>query len=228
MAACSEVDLLLSDSCVLFFLTVPAVPTNLSLTNPGSSSELYTSWNEPPGRRDHYHVTLYSLSTQSRIQVQTLSPDALNITWTQLEAGSKFAVQVTAVKGSLKASSINVTQWTCESGWLGWAPHYEPPPYLSRAPSTTFPNPSHAHSFCDGPTFVLTALTPSWTQNQTPHPPQRLWLCPLPHPAAHPRDDTLKAMCLPGPLCPGFSPEDLWSSLPVGALGTAASTEQEG
>uniref|UniRef100_A0A8C3N684 protein-tyrosine-phosphatase n=1 Tax=Geospiza parvula TaxID=87175 RepID=A0A8C3N684_GEOPR len=92
--------------------TVPAAPTNLSLTNPGSSSELYTSWNKPPGRRDHYHVTLYSLSTQSRIQVQTLSPDALNTTWTQLEAGSKFAVQVTAVKGSLEASSINVTQWT--------------------------------------------------------------------------------------------------------------------
>uniref|UniRef100_A0A8D2QJI1 protein-tyrosine-phosphatase n=1 Tax=Zonotrichia albicollis TaxID=44394 RepID=A0A8D2QJI1_ZONAL len=102
----------LSDSCVLFFLTVPAAPANLSLTNPGSSSELYTSWNEPPGRRDHYHVTLYSLSTQSRIQVQTLSPDALNTSWTQLEAGSKFAVQVTAVKGSLEASSINVTQWT--------------------------------------------------------------------------------------------------------------------
>ncbi|XP_072774899.1 receptor-type tyrosine-protein phosphatase V isoform X2 [Taeniopygia guttata] len=92
--------------------TVPAAPTNLSLTNPGSSSELYTSWNKPPGKRDHYHVTLYSLSTQGRIQVQTLSPDALNITWTHLEAGSKFAVQVTAVKGSLEASSINVTQWT--------------------------------------------------------------------------------------------------------------------
>ncbi|XP_053854303.1 receptor-type tyrosine-protein phosphatase V-like [Vidua macroura] len=92
--------------------TVPAAPTNLSLTNPGSSSELYTSWNKPPGKRDHYHVTLYSLSTQSRIQVQTLSPDALNITWTHLEAGRKFAVQVTAVKGSLEASSINVTQWT--------------------------------------------------------------------------------------------------------------------
>ncbi|KAI1230881.1 Receptor-type tyrosine-protein phosphatase V, partial [Lamprotornis superbus] len=92
--------------------TVPAAPTNVSLTNLGSSSELYTSWNKPPGRRDHYRVTLYSLSTQSRIQVQTLSPDALNITWTHLEAGSKFAVQVTAVKGSLAASSINITQWT--------------------------------------------------------------------------------------------------------------------
>ncbi|XP_050182956.1 receptor-type tyrosine-protein phosphatase V-like isoform X2 [Myiozetetes cayanensis] len=92
--------------------TVPAAPTNLSLMNPGSSSELYTSWNEPPGRRDHYRVTLYSLSTQSRVQVQTLSPDAQNITWTHLEAGSRFAVQVTAVKGSSEASSINVTQWT--------------------------------------------------------------------------------------------------------------------
>ncbi|XP_064327985.1 receptor-type tyrosine-protein phosphatase V-like isoform X1 [Phalacrocorax carbo] len=92
--------------------TVPAAPTNLSLTNPGSSSELYTCWNKPPGRRDHYRVILYSLSTQSRDQVQTLSPDAQNITWTHLEAGSRFAVQVTAVKGSFEASSTNVTQWT--------------------------------------------------------------------------------------------------------------------
>uniref|UniRef100_A0A8C5T618 protein-tyrosine-phosphatase n=1 Tax=Malurus cyaneus samueli TaxID=2593467 RepID=A0A8C5T618_9PASS len=90
----------------------PAAPTNLSLTNPGSSSELHTSWSKPPGGRDHYHVTLYSLSTQSRSPVQTLSPDALNMTWTDLEAGSEFAVQVTAVKGSFEASSIKVTQWT--------------------------------------------------------------------------------------------------------------------
>ncbi|XP_054037516.1 receptor-type tyrosine-protein phosphatase V-like isoform X1 [Rissa tridactyla] len=92
--------------------TVPAAPTNLSLINPGSSSELYTCWSKPPGRRDHYRVILYTLSTQSRDRVQTLSPDAQNITWTHLEAGSRFAVQVTAVKGSLKASSTNVTQWT--------------------------------------------------------------------------------------------------------------------
>lgn len=119
MAACSELDLFLSDSCVSF-LTVPAAPTNLILTNPGSSSELYMCWNKPPGRRDHYRVILYSLSNQGRDRVQTLSPDAQNITWTHLEAGSRFAVQVTAVKGSFEASSTNVTQWTCESDGLGW------------------------------------------------------------------------------------------------------------
>ncbi|XP_009079776.1 PREDICTED: receptor-type tyrosine-protein phosphatase V-like, partial [Acanthisitta chloris] len=92
--------------------TVPAAPMNLSLANPGSSSELFTSWNKPPGRRDHYRITLYSFSTQSKVQVQTLSPDAQNTTWSHLVAGSRFAVQVTAVKGSLEASSANVTQWT--------------------------------------------------------------------------------------------------------------------
>ncbi|NXX86356.1 PTPRV phosphatase, partial [Urocolius indicus] len=92
--------------------TVPAAPTNLSLTNPGSSSELHMYWKEPPGRRDHYRVTLHSLSTHSRVWVQTLSPDAQNITWTDLEAGSRFAGQVTAVTGLLEASSTNVTQWT--------------------------------------------------------------------------------------------------------------------
>uniref|UniRef100_A0A8C7E9H7 protein-tyrosine-phosphatase n=1 Tax=Nothoprocta perdicaria TaxID=30464 RepID=A0A8C7E9H7_NOTPE len=92
--------------------TVPAAPTNLSLTNPGSSSELHACWNKPPGRRDHYRVNLYSLTSQSRARVRTLPPDAQNVTWTHLEAGSRFAVQVTAVKGSFEASSENVTQWT--------------------------------------------------------------------------------------------------------------------
>ncbi|NXK84834.1 PTPRV phosphatase, partial [Amazona guildingii] len=92
--------------------TVPAAPTNLSLISLGSSSELYMCWNKPPGRRDHYRVILYGLSTQSRDRVQTLSPDAQNITWTHLEAGSRFAVQVIAMKGSFEASSANVTQWT--------------------------------------------------------------------------------------------------------------------
>ncbi|XP_032305178.1 receptor-type tyrosine-protein phosphatase V-like isoform X2 [Coturnix japonica] len=91
--------------------TVPAAPTNLSLTNPGSSSELHTWWNKPLGRRDHYRVVLHSL-TQSRDRVQTVSQDTQNIIWTHLEAGSRFAVQVIAVKGSLEASSANVTQWT--------------------------------------------------------------------------------------------------------------------
>ncbi|NWY03882.1 PTPRV phosphatase, partial [Nothoprocta ornata] len=92
--------------------TVPAAPTNLSLTNPGSSSELHACWNKPPGRRDHYRVNMYSLTSQSRARVRTLPPDAQNVTWTHLEAGSRFAVQVTAVKGSFEASSENVTQWT--------------------------------------------------------------------------------------------------------------------
>uniref|UniRef100_A0A8B9GEA4 protein-tyrosine-phosphatase n=1 Tax=Amazona collaria TaxID=241587 RepID=A0A8B9GEA4_9PSIT len=104
-------------------VTVPAAPTNLSLISLGSSSELYTCWNKPPGRRDHYRVILYGLSTQSRDQVQTLSPDAQNITWTHLEAGSRFAVQVIAMKGSFEASSANVTQWTRESDGLGWTEH---------------------------------------------------------------------------------------------------------
>ncbi|NXY00184.1 PTPRV phosphatase, partial [Centropus bengalensis] len=92
--------------------TIPAAPTNLTLTNKGSTSELYSGWNKPRGRRDHYRVTLYSLSLQSRERVHILSPDAQNFTWTHLEAGSRFAVQVTAVKGLFEASSTNITQWT--------------------------------------------------------------------------------------------------------------------
>lgn len=132
----------------LSFLTVPAAPTDLSLTNPGSSSELYASWNKPPGRRDHYRVVLYSFGTQGRERVQTLPPDSQNITWTHLEAGSRFAVQVTAVKGSFEASTTNVTQWTCECNGLGWTLHCAPEP--CRAPTATFPIPNQpccVHNF---------------------------------------------------------------------------------
>ena len=117
---------------------------NLSLTNPGSSSELYMCWNKSPGRRDHYRVILYSLSIQGRDQVQTLGPDAQNITWTHLEAGSKFAVQVVAVKGSFEAASTNVTQWTRESDGLGWTQHPTVPPSLpvSLAEHPLTPSPS--------------------------------------------------------------------------------------
>lgn len=123
----------------LSFLTVPAAPTNLSLTNPGSSSELHAWWNKPVGGRDHYRVVLHSL-TLSRDRVQTVSQDAQNISWTHLEAGSRFAVRVIAVKGSLEASSANVTQWTCESEGLRCAP--EPPWEPHRVPTTTFPIPN--------------------------------------------------------------------------------------
>lgn len=198
-----RVDLFLSDSCV-FFLTVPAAPTNLSLTNPGSSSELYTSWSKPPGRRDHYRVTLYSLSTQSRIQVQTLSPDALTITWTHLEAGSKFAVQVTAVKGSLEASSINITQWTCESDWLGWAQCLTVSLHLSLPePHHHFPHPKPCPQLvCDDPTFLLTALTASFDTELIPlSTPEALVISPA-SPAADPRHDTLELMCPAWPFVP--------------------------
>lgn len=128
----------------LSFLTVPAAPTNLSLISLGSSSELYTGWNKPPGRRDHYRVILYGLSTQSRDRVQILSPDAQNFTWTHLEAGSRFAVQVVAMKGSFEASSTNVTQWTRESDGLGWTQHPAVPQsfHLSFAEHAPPPSPS--------------------------------------------------------------------------------------
>ncbi|XP_065448416.1 receptor-type tyrosine-protein phosphatase V-like isoform X6 [Chrysemys picta bellii] len=92
--------------------TVPAAPANVSLTNSGSSSVLHAAWDEPPGSRDHYRVILYSLVPWGIETAQSLGPNAQNITWTRLAAGSRFTAQVTAVKGPYESSSVNVTQWT--------------------------------------------------------------------------------------------------------------------
>ncbi|XP_074833342.1 receptor-type tyrosine-protein phosphatase V-like [Carettochelys insculpta] len=92
--------------------TVPAAPANVSLTNAGSSWMLRAAWAKPPGGRDHYRVVLHSLSPWGTKTAQSLGPGAQDVTWTGLAAGSRFAVQVTAVKGPYESSSVNVTQWT--------------------------------------------------------------------------------------------------------------------
>uniref|UniRef100_A0A8C4YG76 protein-tyrosine-phosphatase n=1 Tax=Gopherus evgoodei TaxID=1825980 RepID=A0A8C4YG76_9SAUR len=94
--------------------TVPAAPANVSLTNSGSCSVLRAAWDEPPGGRDHYRVILYSLAPWGIQTAQSLGPNAQNITWTHLAAGSRFTAQVIAVKGPYESSSVNVTQWTCD------------------------------------------------------------------------------------------------------------------
>uniref|UniRef100_A0A452GN22 protein-tyrosine-phosphatase n=1 Tax=Gopherus agassizii TaxID=38772 RepID=A0A452GN22_9SAUR len=94
--------------------TVPAAPANVSLTNSGSCSVLRAAWDEPPGGRDHYRVILYSLAPWGIQTAQSLGPNAQNITWTHLAAGSRFTAQVVAVKGPYESSSVNVTQWTCD------------------------------------------------------------------------------------------------------------------
>ncbi|XP_075766295.1 receptor-type tyrosine-protein phosphatase V-like isoform X2 [Pelodiscus sinensis] len=92
--------------------TVPAAPANVSLSNLDSSSMLRAAWDEPPGCRDHYRVILHCLTPPGMETAQSLGSVTQGITWTRLAAGSRFTVQVTAMKGPYESSSVNVTQWT--------------------------------------------------------------------------------------------------------------------
>lgn len=91
---------------------------NLTLKNMGNSSELYTSWTEPPGGRDHYRMILYSLDPPGMKRVRVIGPGVQDFLWTGLPAGGHFAVQVISVKGHAEASSTIAAEWTCESGSL--------------------------------------------------------------------------------------------------------------
>lgn len=85
----------------------------------GNSSVLYTSWTEPPGGRDHYRMILYSLDPPGMKRVHVIGPSVQDFLWTDLPAGSHFAVQVISVKGHAEASSTIAAEWTCESYSLG-------------------------------------------------------------------------------------------------------------
>ncbi|KAM3840465.1 LOW QUALITY PROTEIN: receptor-type tyrosine-protein phosphatase V-like [Vipera latastei] len=92
--------------------TAPAAPMNLTLKNMGNSSELYTSWTEPPGGRDHYRMILYSLDPPGMKRVRVIGPGVQDFLWTGLPAGGHFAVQVISVKGHAEASSTIAAEWT--------------------------------------------------------------------------------------------------------------------
>ncbi|KAJ7331834.1 hypothetical protein JRQ81_014014 [Phrynocephalus forsythii] len=92
--------------------TAPAAPVNLTLKNTGNSSLLYTTWEEPPGGRNHYRMVLYSLVPPGMEQVHVVRPSSQDFLWTDLPAGSQFAVQVIAVKSQAEASSTIAIAWT--------------------------------------------------------------------------------------------------------------------
>uniref|UniRef100_A0A8C6YDH4 protein-tyrosine-phosphatase n=1 Tax=Naja naja TaxID=35670 RepID=A0A8C6YDH4_NAJNA len=93
--------------------TAPAAPVNLTLNNMGNSSVLYTSWTEPAGGRDHYRMILYSLDPPGMKRVRVIGPGVQDFLWTDLPAGSHFAVQVISIKGHAEASSTIAAEWTC-------------------------------------------------------------------------------------------------------------------
>ncbi|ETE69838.1 Receptor-type tyrosine-protein phosphatase V, partial [Ophiophagus hannah] len=93
-------------------IVAPAAPVNLTLNNMGNSSVLYTSWTEPPGGRDHYRMILYSLDPPGMKRVRVIGPGVQDFLWTDLPAGSHFAVQVISVKGHAEASSTIAAEWT--------------------------------------------------------------------------------------------------------------------
>lgn len=113
-----------------FSLEAPAAPVNLTLSNVGNSSVLYTAWGEPPGGRDHYRMVLYSLVPPGMERVRVVQPSTQDFLWMGLPSGSQFAVQVITVKGQAEAPSTIAVEWTCESDRLS------PIPRLRNAPVT--------------------------------------------------------------------------------------------
>ncbi|KAG8131940.1 hypothetical protein E2320_009839, partial [Naja naja] len=93
-------------------IVAPAAPVNLTLNNMGNSSVLYTSWTEPAGGRDHYRMILYSLDPPGMKRVRVIGPGVQDFLWTDLPAGSHFAVQVISIKGHAEASSTIAAEWT--------------------------------------------------------------------------------------------------------------------
>lgn len=94
--------------------TVPAPPSDLSLSLVAQSPALRASWTPPPGGRDGFQLQLYRLRPLSLESMGTLAPEARNFSWASLPPGTEFRLLLVTLRGPDQSRSANASAWTRE------------------------------------------------------------------------------------------------------------------
>ncbi|XP_039739530.1 receptor-type tyrosine-protein phosphatase V-like [Pteropus medius] len=92
--------------------TLPAPPSDLSLSLVAQSPALRASWTPPPGGRDGFQLQLYRLRPLSLESMGTLAPEARNFSWASLPPGTEFRLLLVTLRGPDQSRSANASAWT--------------------------------------------------------------------------------------------------------------------
>ncbi|XP_023390544.1 receptor-type tyrosine-protein phosphatase V-like [Pteropus vampyrus] len=92
--------------------TLPAPPSDLSLSPVAQSPALRASWTPPPGGRDGFQLQLYRLRPLSLESTGTLAPEARNFSWASLPPGTEFRLLLVTLRGPDQSRSANASAWT--------------------------------------------------------------------------------------------------------------------
>uniref|UniRef100_A0A803TZJ3 protein-tyrosine-phosphatase n=1 Tax=Anolis carolinensis TaxID=28377 RepID=A0A803TZJ3_ANOCA len=90
--------------------TVPGPVRNVVLSH-NSPSMLLASWSEATGGKDAYQLVLYHIKSQAPVKNVTIPRNATTYRFEKLLNGSEYALQITTLAGSYKASTI-ARHWT--------------------------------------------------------------------------------------------------------------------
>lgn len=89
----------------------PSPVRNLSLSSAGRSAALRASWAPARGQREGYHLALYHSDSQTLVRNASVPPNASAFLFDGLLAGSEYALKVSTLAGSGRAST-SIHQWT--------------------------------------------------------------------------------------------------------------------
>ncbi|XP_077191214.1 receptor-type tyrosine-protein phosphatase V-like isoform X2 [Paroedura picta] len=89
----------------------PLAPSGVTLTSSKQSSSLVASWNLPPGDRDQFFLRFYS-QQHPLLRNITMGPSMQNFTFQELLPGRQYFLEVAALAGPYRASSLLISAWT--------------------------------------------------------------------------------------------------------------------
>ncbi|KAJ1139357.1 hypothetical protein NDU88_005732 [Pleurodeles waltl] len=95
--------------------TEPLPPTDVNLTNGGSSTMLHATWTAPAGERDFYRLILLSNQYQAVVRDVSVGNNHSLFTFKGLSAGSQYIMRIAAVCQEHESFSPNFTEWTYPS-----------------------------------------------------------------------------------------------------------------
>ncbi|XP_069489695.1 receptor-type tyrosine-protein phosphatase V-like isoform X2 [Ambystoma mexicanum] len=101
-----------SDTQNITACTVPLAPTDVKLTNKGSSTTLHATWVAPAGDRDSYRLILLNDQDQSVVRGVSIGNNQTHWTFSDLSAGTQYILRVAATCQAQETFSPNLMEWT--------------------------------------------------------------------------------------------------------------------
>lgn len=103
---------------LIFVSADPLAPRNVYMTNQGYPNRLSVSWRAEPRGHDGYRLLLYHSGSGVLAASTSVGKGIGKFTFSGLDPGHKYLLEVVSVAGPYAASAGNISDWTSEQWGL--------------------------------------------------------------------------------------------------------------